>query len=108
MEFYGCLEHVEQVVFGGAGRRGQGLEGEHATHYRGSAEDLSMLGVELIEAPLKDQPYPLRHFGLGDLKPASPGTAGLEKLAGVEQVTEQLLDEERIPLGLVDDEVDET
>ena len=66
-----------------------------------------MRRIELIEPTLDEQPDPLRHLGLADLEARPPRTVLVEELAGVAEVPEQLLDEERVALRLVDDEVDE-
>ena len=103
----GGLDRVEELVLRRVGHRREMRERERPPDHRCACQHPAMRRIELVEAPGDEQLDALRHLGRTDLEPRAPLALVVEELAGVTEVPEQLLDEERVALRLLDHEVDE-
>ena len=82
-------------------------EGKTPPHHRAGGEDLLCLGAEPLESPPDHEPYALGHVELidGDVDAELPGV--VEDLAFLDEMPEDLLDEERVALRLLEDGADD-
>src|SRR5438309_2139546 len=103
----GLLDDVEERARVELGDDLEQREGERASDDGARRQHLLRLLAETLEASTDDEAHALRDVELVDRDVGAEVSVRVEDLAFLDEVTEHLLDEERVPLRFLEDGTDD-